>query len=233
MPLMTSWESPTGWQSPFATIGEAVDFFFHQIFEGLQFMHNNHVWHGDCKANNLMMDASPVLRDVPHPRDSFETRDFSRPVRPLRSRTQHPVRYNWIDFDLSGAHNPSSGPPAVNPGYGGVRNVPKFAFKDQKCNPFAVDVWCLGYMWIGVLRDPQIPGFRINGRTCGCQDPAQWPSMDEVVRQFSQIKTRLSDRKLRSPLRTADSRGRVGILQCTIHWARQLYFVARRIPAIP
>ncbi|KAJ7028516.1 hypothetical protein C8F04DRAFT_908778, partial [Mycena alexandri] len=52
----------------------------------------------------------------------------------------------FIDFDLSGEHDPATGPPLVDPSYGGIREVPEWAFKDRKCNPFAVDLWCLGFM---------------------------------------------------------------------------------------
>jgi hypothetical protein len=61
-------------------------------------------------------------------------------------RTQHPVKYYWINFDLSDEYDPSKGLPFVVPGHGGTRNVPEFSFRDRKCNPFAVDVWCLGFM---------------------------------------------------------------------------------------
>ncbi|KAJ6481285.1 hypothetical protein C8R47DRAFT_982691 [Mycena vitilis] len=81
MPLLLDWE-----RFPFATIGEAIEFFT-QVFEGLQFLHKHNIWHGDCKGNNIMMDGSPVLRDVPHPWRAQMTRDFRRELRPIRSRT--------------------------------------------------------------------------------------------------------------------------------------------------
>jgi hypothetical protein len=62
------------------------------------------------------------------------------------------------------------------------------------------------------------------------EDPAKRPNMDEVVRQFSKIKAGLSLWKLRSRF---TSERRVGLVQSATHWARQLYLMARRIPAIP
>ncbi|KAG6920131.1 hypothetical protein DXG01_004897 [Tephrocybe rancida] len=41
--------------APFKDVGAAVDFIF-QVFEGLQFMHQNGVVHGDCKRTNIMAD---------------------------------------------------------------------------------------------------------------------------------------------------------------------------------
>ncbi|KAJ6476541.1 kinase-like domain-containing protein [Mycena vitilis] len=229
IPLLLDWE-----RFHFLTIGEAVSF-FSQIFEGLQFMHNHNIWHGDCKGNNIMMDGSPVLRDVPHPWRSDMARDFGRGLRPLRSRTLHPVKYYWIDFDLSGEHDPSVGPPLVEPGYGGVSHVPEFAFKDQKCNPFAVDVWCLGFMIQAQFT--QMQGFEFMDELVANMmqnDPAKRPSMDEVVRRFSQIKAGLSSWKLRSRFTSEKT---FGVGQSTIYWARQLYFMAlfhgKRVPAIP
>jgi len=186
-----------------------------------------------------MMDASPVLRDVPHPWRPTRTRDFRRNVRPIRNRTEHPVKYYWIDFDLSDEHDPSSGPPLVDPGYGGTRQVPEFAFQNQKCNPFAVDVWCLGFM----IRAHFTEGFDLFGTKkkqgfefmdelvaeMTQEDPAKRPSMDGVVRRFSQIRAGLSGWKLRS--RFTDKNA--GIVQSAIYWVRQLYFIARRIPSIP
>ncbi|KAJ6481282.1 kinase-like domain-containing protein [Mycena vitilis] len=234
MPLLLDWE-----RFPFATIGEAIEFFT-QVFEGLQFLHKHNIWHGDCKGNNIMMDGSPVLRDVPHPWRAQMTRDFRRELRPIRSRTQHPVRYYWMDFDLSGEHDPSAGPPLVDPGYGGMPGVPEFAFKDRKCNPFAVDVWCLGYMIQAQFTKgsdeygtKKVQGFEFMDDLVAemiQEEPAQRPTMDDVVRRFSEIKAGLSRWKLRSRF-TSDSH--FGIVQSTVYWARQLYFMARRIPAIP
>ncbi|KAF8191461.1 kinase-like domain-containing protein [Mycena galopus ATCC 62051] len=234
MPLLWSWDG-----FPFLTIGEAVEFLF-QIFEGLQFLHNHNIWHGDCKANNIAMNAAPILREDPHPWSPEMTRDFSRKLRPVRNRTQNPVKYYWIDFDLSDEHDPSKGPPLVNPGYGGIRNVPEWSFEDQKCNPFAVDVWCLGFMVQGYFTEgsdawhsKKKRGFEFMQELVADmvqEDPAKRPSMDEVVDRFSRIKTGLSPWKLRSQFTSDNS---IGILRSTSHWIRQLYFMARRIPAIP
>jgi hypothetical protein len=62
------------------------------------------------------------------------------------------------------------------------------------------------------------------------EDPAKRPNMDEVVHQFSKIKAGLSPWKLGS---RCMSERRVGIVQSATHWARQLYLMVKRIPAIP
>ncbi|KAJ7116545.1 hypothetical protein C8R44DRAFT_584652, partial [Mycena epipterygia] len=184
----------SGWvHLPFSTIGEAVEL-FHQVFESLQFMHNQNIWHGDCKANSIMMDASLTMRDNIHPWTPYKTRDFSRRPRPPRSRTLNPVKYYWIDFDLSGEHDLSTGPPRTDSGYGGTWNAPESAFADQQCNPFAVDI-CL-------YRGPEkIQGFEFMQDLVADmthKDSAKRPTMVDVVRQFSDIKASLSEWKLRS-----------------------------------
>ncbi|KAJ6625295.1 kinase-like domain-containing protein [Mycena sp. CBHHK59/15] len=229
MPLLFDWV-----KIRFMTIGEAVGF-FSQIFEGLQFMHSNNIWHGDCKFNSIMMDASPLIpKGVSvHPLRPGMTRDLSREVQ-FRSRTENPVKYYWIDFDLSGEHDPATGPALVEPRYGGIRYVPEFAFEDQLCNPFAVDVWCLGYT-IRAHFTEKI-GFEFMEPLVADmmhQDPTKRPSMEEVVRRFSEIKAGLSQWKLRSRFVSKGESPVFGFFRSTKHWARQLGFVARRIPAIP
>ncbi|KAJ7092040.1 kinase-like domain-containing protein [Mycena belliarum] len=241
MPFLYVWDDFS-----FATIGEAVDF-FSQVFEGLQFMHNNHVWHGDCKYDSIMMDAAPILTGIPipHPWNPSRTRDYSRRLqREARSRTQHPVKYYWADFDLSGVHDPSTGPPLVFPGYGGTREVPEWAFPDQRCDPFAVDVWCLGFMirehfteGFGLLDEKKMEGFEFIHELVAdmCQDdPAKRPTMDVVVERFSRIRAGLSLWKLRSRFVQSYKRPvAMQIIRSAMHWAQQLYYIARHLPAIP
>ncbi|KAJ7091962.1 kinase-like domain-containing protein [Mycena belliarum] len=238
MPLLFRWN-----QYPFLTIGEALDF-LSQVFEGLQFMHNHNIWHGDCKVNNVMMDASPLLKEDPHPWSANMTRDFRRRLSRVRNRTQNPVKYYWIDFDLSDEHDPSTGPALVDPCYGGIHHVPEFAFPDKKCDPFAVDIWCLGFMVQAYFTEgyksfglTKKQGFEfLDGLVADMvqEDPTKRPTIDDVVRRFSDIKAGLSKWKLRSRCTdTPPSRSVFNLLRSTVFWTRQLYLVARHIPPIP
>ncbi|KAJ6516869.1 hypothetical protein C8R47DRAFT_1268607, partial [Mycena vitilis] len=166
---------------PFSTVGEGVEF-LSQIFE----------YCDGCVSHPERCSALAT----PHPWQNNKTRDWTGKPLPARSRTVNPVRYYWIDFDLSGEHDPSKGPPRTDPCYGGTR---EWAFPEQ-CNPFAVDVWCLAKM---VHRN-------FISRTEGCtaeyaqntkgfefmrglladmaqDDPAKRPTMDEVVERFSTL----------------------------------------------
>ncbi|KAJ7162139.1 kinase-like domain-containing protein, partial [Mycena filopes] len=227
---------------PFSTIGEVVQFLF-CIFEGLKFMHSHNIWHGDCKYDNILMDASPILRDDPHPWKRFKTRDY-KPILPARSRTKHPIKYYWIDFDVSGEYDPSQGPPLTDPGYGGNRNVPEWAHLEEQCNPFAVDVWCLGDLLRGqFINGNQVyPPHKVSGLEFMkelvadmCQeDPTKRPTMDVVLARFSRLTADLSEFKLRSRFRWKRPRSPVQeVLDLAQHWAQQVYFAAGRIPAIP
>ncbi|KAJ7640302.1 hypothetical protein DFH06DRAFT_1477850 [Mycena polygramma] len=240
MPLHIAWD-----RYPLSTVGEGVEF-LSQIFEGLQFLHNHNIWHGDCKSNSIVMDASPILKDAPHPWNGNKTRDWTGKPLPARSRTVNPVRYYWIDFDLSGEHDPSKGPPRTDPCYGGTRGVPEWAFPEQQCNPFAVDVWCLGKMvhrnFISMTEEctpeyaQEIKGFEfMRGLLADMaqEDPAKRPTMDGVVERFSTLKAGLSGWKLRSRFTREKENIAVQTLRTTRHWATQLYFTGRRIPAIP
>ncbi|KAJ6625267.1 kinase-like domain-containing protein [Mycena sp. CBHHK59/15] len=230
MPLLFDWGI-----SRFITIGEVVEF-FSQIFEGLHFMHSNNVWHGDCKFNSIMMDASPLIpKGVSvHPLRPEMTRDLSREVR-FSNRTENPVKYYWIDFDLSAEHDPSTGPALVEPRYGGTREVPEFAFEDQLCNPFAVDVWCLGFMIQSYFTKKKKGLEFMNTLVADMvhEDPTKRPKMGEVVRRFSEIKAGLSEWKLRSRIVSEGENSVLGMFRSAGHWVRQLGFMSRRIAAIP
>ncbi|KAJ7625453.1 hypothetical protein B0H17DRAFT_1287018 [Mycena rosella] len=53
----------------------------------------------DYKANNVLMDCTPLYLEPRHPINSMMKRDRSGTAEPL-TRTQHPVKYYIIDFDL-------------------------------------------------------------------------------------------------------------------------------------
>ena len=64
-------------------------------------------------------------------------------------------------------------------------------------------------------------------------DPAERPTMDEVVAQFDDIRRGLSQRKLRSRIVHVDEDLFERVVRTTSHWKRRIGFVARGVPAIP
>ncbi|KNZ81213.1 hypothetical protein J132_02163 [Termitomyces sp. J132] len=129
--------------APFETIGEVIEF-FRQIFEGLQFMHNHNVAHGDCKWNNIMADLGSSYDHPPHPIDRFTRRDFRGHISAPLSRTTKPVKYYLIDFDLSKIYGKQDVRLRMPP-WGGDKTVPEHLVPNAPpCDPFRVDVYCVG-----------------------------------------------------------------------------------------
>ncbi|KAF5347697.1 hypothetical protein D9757_013495 [Collybiopsis confluens] len=217
MPFLVDWDEPE-----FGTVGEVVDF-CSQVFEGLQYMHNLNVAHNDAKFDNIMMDWFPLYADPPHPAYRFFKLDWSGPSKP-RNRTLYPVKYFFIDWDLSKQHDLSSGTPVrVQPGYG-------------------VDVYCLGNVIRKkfILGDPRYCLPRRNVEfleglisDMTQDDPAKRPTMDQVVIRFAEIRKGLSWWKLRSRVPETTAPLLPYWLYSPIHWAVQLSYIIRRIPAIP
>ena len=64
-------------------------------------------------------------------------------------------------------------------------------------------------------------------------DPSKRPTMDEVVERFETIRRGLGKWKLRSRVVDSDESMLERIFGTAWHWARQLEFVLRRLPALP
>lgn len=128
-------------------------------------MHNNHVIHGcghvlcfvsyrshisvylssDCKVDNFMADTVPLFKHPPHPSRPYMRRDYRGEVSLRTSRTRKPVRYYLVDFGLSEVCRPEDAPFLRLPPWGGDKSVPEFSLPNAKpCDPFAVDVYCIG-----------------------------------------------------------------------------------------
>ncbi|KAG6920132.1 hypothetical protein DXG01_004898 [Tephrocybe rancida] len=226
--------------APFKTIGEAVEY-FRQIFEALQFMHHNNVAHGDCKTDNIMADLHPLYGHALHPALPYMRRDFSGWSSSPAPRTSKPVKYYLIDFDLSNIYGDTDAR-LMTPPWGGDKSVPEHLIPNAPpCDPFPVDVYCIGnVVKQGFLDGRELmflkpkQGFEfMRGLISDMvnDDPSKRPTMDEVVARFDQIIASLSEWTLRSPI--LDVGERFGIVNSIFHWARQLTYVAWRLPAIP
>ncbi|KAH0586004.1 hypothetical protein H2248_007282 [Termitomyces sp. 'cryptogamus'] len=228
--------------APFETVGEAVEY-FRQIFEGLQFMHENNTIHGDCKHNNIMEDGLSLYTTPPHPFKHEMRRDFiDRTPKPV-SRTIRPTKYYLIDFGLSYDFTGEDGPHLLQGPWGGYKNVPEHQGSEPPpCDPFPVDVYCIGNLinqhFLDGVPNPVVPfvGFEFMRELVSDmmnKDPKKRPTMDEVVFRFDLIVKGLSWYKLRSPVIRADEL-RWWDLSCSItHWVKQTYYILRGYPAIP
>ncbi len=92
---------------------------------------------------NIMMDASTLLSDPPHPTFPNRSYDYKRKLRRY-TRTQYPPRYYFIDFGLSRLYSPEESSPKEYPVLGGDKTVPEFRDMSKPHNPFCTDIYYLG-----------------------------------------------------------------------------------------
>lgn len=236
MPLLQSWEQPK-----FNTIGEVVDF-FRQVFEGLQYMHTNGVAHRDCKYNNILMDPTGLYSVLPHPLRPHQARDF-RSTPSHTTRTLAPVKYYFIDFGVAKKYDLSV-PPEERlepPGWGaGDWTIPEFK-KDELCDPFAVDVYCIGHLIQSIFLDGDehsnpkkgLDFMRRLVKDMCKENPKDRPTMDQVMERFEHICVRLSDRKLRSRVASKKELWIVTLFRSHHHRRTQNELARQGISAIP
>ncbi|KAH7889055.1 hypothetical protein F5I97DRAFT_1935427 [Phlebopus sp. FC_14] len=228
MPLLRDYNEPS-----FDTIGEGVDC-FRQLFEGLQFMHKHRVAHRDCMSLNIMMDARHLYIDAFHPVYPIMKRNFSGFAR-YKTRTQRPPKYFFIDFGISRRYDASVKHPLEDPIWGGDKTVPEFQNSNEPRDPFPTDVYYIG----NVIREDFLLtslGFEFMVPLLADMlqdDPSKRPTMDEVVQRFDSIRASLSSWKLRSRVVERHESAMERMTRATAHWARRVWFVVRRVPAIP
>ncbi|KAG6824814.1 hypothetical protein H0H92_005723 [Tricholoma furcatifolium] len=168
----------------FTTIGGVVEY-FHQIFEGLKFMHDQNVVHGDIKSGHIMVDS--------------------------RLSTLEPIKYYFIDFQLSEEFFSKADAQREVP-WGSNKTVPEHSQENTSCNPFPVDVYCMGHYIRSHFLDVS------EGADAHKKDlefmrelvddmmnvvPQKRPTMEVVVARFKVISEGLKKKKkkLRSQLR--------------------------------
>ncbi|KAG6901308.1 hypothetical protein C0995_013878 [Termitomyces sp. Mi166 len=183
-----------------------------------------------------MADAYHLYDAPPHPFARRMKRDFSGKASLVASPTTKPVKYYLIDFDLSKEYPPGA-TRLEEPPWGGDKTVPEHLLPDAPpCDPFPVDVYCLG----NTIRQGYLDGWKFAKAKKGFEfmreliddmtnpDPQKRPQMSEANSRLKTIIEGLSDWKLRSPIVEVGQRTKVTKL--TKHWATQLIRKARGIP---
>ncbi|KIJ28311.1 hypothetical protein M422DRAFT_169219, partial [Sphaerobolus stellatus SS14] len=212
MPLLRKVDGP-----PFRTVGEAVAL-FKRLFEGIQFMHKNHVAQV-CVI--ILMDASEMLPEEFHPTSTMLARDSGTLKIKHYTRTERPPKYYLIDFGLSRKYNPEDGIPSEMRILGAADWPYKF-IATKPSNPYLVDVYFMVKLVDDMRQD----------------DPAKRPTIDEVVTRFDGIIRSLSSFKLRSPLIEPEAHPSgfklwKGAIDYGVHLLfRELPNYLRRLPAI-
>ncbi|KAF9005487.1 kinase-like domain-containing protein [Cyathus striatus] len=220
MPFLLPMDRP-----PFVSLGEIVEF-LQQIIEGLHFMHQQNVAHCDVKVDNVMSDTRRLFRVPPHPVVSSLRHSGKGEPKLSLNRMQNSVKHYLIDFGLSNFHPPGSSR-LQSPGYGGTRTVPEFQDNStQLCDPFAVDVYCMGDFIRTRFREGENRSAAFNGlefmddliADMVQHDPKKRPTMDEVVERFSAVVDSLSKWKLMSRASTVDETTSERIVKNVRYW---------------
>ncbi|KAH9922035.1 hypothetical protein B0H21DRAFT_177108 [Amylocystis lapponica] len=231
LPLLREYNDP-----PLDTVGEAVEF-LHQVFQGIHFMHENHVAHRDCMNLNVMMDPSAMYPDLYHPSIRFCTPDL-KGIAKYFTRTERPTKYYIIDFGLSRAFDPADHNPKVVPILGGDKSVPEFQDKSRLLepqDPFPTDVYYLG----NLVREDFLQAYYglhfLDALVADMvqSDPTKRPPMNEVVSRFEDTSSKLRHWKLRSRLVARRETGMVTFLKNVRHIFRTVKFIVRRYAPIP
>ncbi|KAG9309316.1 hypothetical protein JVU11DRAFT_10804 [Chiua virens] len=228
MPLLRLYTSPR-----FETVGEAVEC-FRQLFEGLQFMHKNHVAHRDCMGKNIMLDPTHLYPESFHPVEIDLSKNGIGRAKHF-TRTQRPSKYYFIDFGISRQYDPSIREPREIPIWGGDKEVPEFQNSNEPRDPFATDVFYIGN---AIRKDFLLDkrGFEFMKPLVADMiqaDPSKRPKMDEVVSRFEGIRRGLNGRTLRSRVVDTDEDLFERVVRTTSYWKRRMEFIVRRVPAIP
>ncbi|OCH93150.1 hypothetical protein OBBRIDRAFT_749934 [Obba rivulosa] len=228
MPLLRDFDDPH-----METVGEAVEF-FRQVFEGLQFMHENHVAHRDCMGPNIMMDPKPLYPDMYHPLSSHLKRDYSGPAKHY-TRTKRPTRYLYIDFGISRKYSAEENSPLEDPIWGGDKTVPEFHRSNDPCDPFPTDIYYLGNMIREYFLKP-IRGVEFIEplvMEMVHDDPSERPTIQQVVARFDELVKSSNSRKLRSRLVYIKEDPALRLFRNIRHFFRSTYYVLARYSALP
>ncbi|KAJ7680929.1 hypothetical protein DFH06DRAFT_1077918 [Mycena polygramma] len=250
MKLMRIFDSPR-----FDTFGEVVEF-FHQIFEGLQFMHHHRVAHRDCNSTNILMDGQHLFPGGTHPQFYVNKPDAFEKAKHC-TRTQRPVKYYFIDFGISCKFEPGEDTREY-PIEGGDASVPEFEIyktmgdpsKVEKLDPFPTDIYYLGnlirteFIEVKSRRRQGFPPMGIRPKygfgfmkslvsDMVQDDPTKRPTIDEVVARFDKIQSSLSSWKLRSRIVKKGGFNPWHLGRVARHWLRRVEYIVTQVPAIP
>ncbi|KAJ7447556.1 kinase-like domain-containing protein [Mycena galericulata] len=171
-----------------------------QYLEGLQFMHDQNICHGDIAPQNLMMDESRVVPDGSH---FFMPRTHSGFLRLFRWNNRcsvGPINYYYIDFGLS-MHFPDGKATAST--VGTLRTFPTIPELSLTVpyDPFKVDIYQLGLTIQKLIQTYRaLRDFRPVATAMLNPNPGERPSPTESLVQLNSIAAGLSQRTLNASM---------------------------------
>ncbi|KAI0919176.1 hypothetical protein AcV5_002161 [Taiwanofungus camphoratus] len=215
MPYLRPFNDPE-----FTAIGEVVDF-IGQTLEGLHFLHSQRVAHRDCAAANIMMDARALYPHGHHPiRRNYST-DAIFEVTPLY-RIDHPVKYYFIDFELS-VHFPEDVTPYVVGRTGRDKEAPELS-QDVPYDAFKVDIFALGNLYDKEFLQPLIDAMKD-------VQPARRLNAVAALTNFEEIRSCLNSSLLRWRLRSRSESAPERVMYDTVAVAREGIYHLKRLIA--
>ncbi|KAF8602471.1 kinase-like protein [Ceratobasidium sp. AG-I] len=179
MPLLSRYRDPA-----FYDLSEVHDF-LDQIFEGLEFLHENDVAHCDIASPNIMMDGRSLYDEPFHPVHQEHSLDARRLIYPKYLRSQRPVRYHYIDFGYATWFRNATSHRMVTGSRARERAPEQIA--GNPYDPFKADIYQLG----AVIRRDIIPKYKPLAfllplaREMTSQDPSTRPTLSSAHRSMT------------------------------------------------
>ncbi|KAF9027747.1 hypothetical protein BDZ89DRAFT_1015482 [Hymenopellis radicata] len=116
-----------------------------QILEGLAFMHEQNIAHGDACTTNFLMDCTQVYPQgyhwaKPHTTDGLQT------IAPhvMRCQVATPVRYYLTDFEGASSYPQGKQHALTKGAFCQIKTSPEWHSRGAPFNPFPLDVYNVG-----------------------------------------------------------------------------------------
>ncbi|KAJ7589483.1 kinase-like domain-containing protein [Mycena floridula] len=164
------------------------------MLEGLEFMHEKNIAHGDISQGNIMMDGSKVVPSGLHFSSSIcYARDSGLLFIPRKTKHRcrvAPVRYYFIDFGLSQGQRISTEDRQL---VGQWKVTPEMA-QDDPYNPFNADIVRLGTVFRDLfpLSFFDLDDFNDLLDDMTAKSPEDRPSAADALLQFEEIVSAMS-----------------------------------------
>ncbi|KAF7310386.1 Protein kinase domain-containing protein [Mycena chlorophos] len=185
------------WTPIFRHLREVIEC-MRQFLQGLVFMHECNIAHGDACRRNLMMDATRIVPGGSHFHASWAHPDNTTVHFRWRDRCSvAPVDYYFIDFGLSEYYPDGQDSAVVTGSYGQDSTVPEFQ-SDEPHNPFKVDVYQLGNALTRTLApfSAHIQRLAPLLESMTMPDPTARPTAAEALKRFEIIAAGIPDTEL-------------------------------------
>ncbi|KAL6303430.1 hypothetical protein BKA93DRAFT_818091 [Sparassis latifolia] len=196
----------------FGAIGEVVEF-MRQTLEGLCFLHSRGVAHRDCAVANIMMDARSLYPQGHHPIRIEASRDGIFMLSPL-SRSDHSVRYYFIDFGISSLIRKGESPYVLGR-QGRDKELPEMS-SEVPYDAFKVDVFILGNLYKKEFLQASNISMPMTDR-----QPGRRPTAEVAFAMLEGVRHNLDGPLLRWRLRRKDETTHERVVYDTVAVARE------------